>query len=92
MVCVHKEYCIYKPAYLLMVRDKLIKKIVGYRDKYQNRSWAVIRVRGTVPIAHLVFNQCSLYSVVLLFFCNFYYKETQHGSHLKNSNNECMFS
>ena len=43
MMCVHKDYCIYKPAYLLMVRDKLIKKIVGYRDKYQNRSWAVIR-------------------------------------------------
>ena len=62
MVCVHKEYCIYKPAYLLMVRDKLIKKIVGYRDKYQNRSWAVIRVRGTVPIAqYLVKINCIIY-------------------------------
>ena len=68
MVCVHKEYCIYKPAYLLMVRDKLIKKIVGYKDnyKYQNRSWAVIRVRGTVPIAQYLSSISSLYSVVLL--------------------------
>ena len=66
MVCVHKEYCIYKPAYLLMVRDKLIKKIVGYRDKYQNRSWAVIRVRGTVPMAQYLSSISSLYSVVLL--------------------------
>ena len=49
-----------------MVRDKLIKKIVGYRDKYQNRSWAVIRVRGTVPIAQYLSSISSLYSVVLL--------------------------
>ena len=61
MVCVHKEYCIYKPAYLLMVRDKLIKKIVGYRDKYQNRSMGSHQgQRNRSNSSIFVFNQQSV--------------------------------